>query len=119
MKDDDLSGREAANKPPSRSGGRDFLDRLFRSAGPSNEGDPVEMPFGFDTRVVALWRANGNGAVRGLSSFLRRIALVATAVILLAAGGIYHEINQNRELSEPSANEFAIADTVIENEFAQ
>lgn len=95
------------------------LDRLLKSAAERGEGNSIEMPFGFDTRVVALWRANANGAARGLSAFLRRITLVATAVTLLAAAGVYYQINQNRELSEPSANEFAIADSIIQDEFAQ
>jgi hypothetical protein len=95
------------------------LDRLLKWAAASREGESIEMPFGFDTRVVARWRANANGAVRGLSVFLRRITLVATAVTLMAAAGVYYQINQNRELSEPSTNEFAIADSIIQDEFAQ
>jgi hypothetical protein len=95
------------------------LDRLLKSAAQANEGEAVEMPFGFDTRVVALWRANSNSAARGLSALLQRIALVATAVIVVASAGVYYQINQNRELSEPTANEFAIADSAIQDEFAQ
>jgi hypothetical protein len=44
---------------------------------------------------------------------------VATAVIIVASAGVYQQINQNRELSELSANEFAIADWAIQDEFAQ
>ena len=33
------------------------IDRLLRSAAQAPEEVPVAMPFGFDTRVVALWRA--------------------------------------------------------------
>jgi hypothetical protein len=95
------------------------LDRLLKSAAQAGESESIEMPFGFDTRVVALWRAHGNGAARGLSALLRRVALVATAVIIVASAGVYHQINQNRELSEPSANEFAIADSVIQDEFVR
>jgi hypothetical protein len=95
------------------------LDRLLKSAAESAGGESIEMPFGFETRVVALWRANGNGATRGLSLLLRRVALVAAAVIVVTGAGVYYQINQSRELSEPSANEFAIADSVIQGEFAQ
>jgi hypothetical protein len=95
------------------------LGRLLKSAAQNRESESVEMPFGFDTRVVALWRAQGNSAARGLSALLRRVALVATALIIVASAGAYHQINQNRELSEPSANEFAIADSVIQDEFGQ
>lgn len=95
------------------------LDRLLKSAAESAAGESIEMPFGFDTRVVALWRANGSGTTRGLSLLLRRVALVATAVIVVTSAGVYYQINQSRELSEPSANEFAIADSVIQGEFGQ
>ena len=95
------------------------LDRLLKSAAQTGESESIEIPFGFASRVVALWRANGNAAAGGLSALLRRVALVATAVIIVASAGVYHQINQNRELSEPSANEFAIADSVIQDEFAQ
>ena len=33
------------------------IDRLLRSAAQADEEVPAAMPFGFDTRVVALWRA--------------------------------------------------------------
>ncbi len=95
------------------------LDRLLKSAAKAGESESIEIPFGFTSRVVALWRAKGNGAVGGLSALLRRVALVATAVIIVASAGVYHQINQNRELSELSANEFAIADWAIQDEFAQ
>jgi hypothetical protein len=95
------------------------LDRLLKSAAQAGESESIEIPFGFTGRVVALWRANGNAAAGGLSALLRRVALVATAVIIVASAGVYQQINRNRELSEPSANEFAIADSVIQDEFTQ
>ncbi len=95
------------------------LDRLLKSAAQAGADEPIPMPFGFDTRIVALWRANGNGVARGLSQFIRRVALVATAVIIVATAGVYRQINQNRDLSEPSTNEFAIADSAIQDEFSQ
>ena len=95
------------------------LDRLLKSAAKTGEGESIEMPFGFDTRVVALWRANGNGALRGLSNFLRRVTLVASAVIVVASAGVYYQVSQSRDLSEPSANEFAIADSLIQDEVVQ
>ena len=45
----------------------DKIDRLLRSAAKTGEEHSVVMPFGFDTRVVALWRAalpTGNGVTR-------------------------------------------------------
>jgi hypothetical protein len=120
MKNDELSGQgAAASKSPWRSGDRHSLDRLLKSATKRDDEEPIAMPFGFDTRVVALWRSSRNGAVWALSQFVRRVALVATAVIVVATAGVYRQMNQNRDLSEPSANEFAIADSVIQDEFVQ
>ena len=92
------------------------LDRLLRSAARVKEDTPVEMPFGFDTRVVALSRKNGTGPA--MAGFLRRIALAAVAVIVLATGGAYFEFNRNDAI-EGSGNEYAIADSVIQDEVAQ
>jgi hypothetical protein len=95
------------------------LDRLLKSAAQAGEGESIEMPFGFDTRVVALWHANANVAARGLSALLRRIALVSTTIIVAAGAGVYHQISQKGELNELSANEFAIADSAIQDEVGQ
>ena len=95
------------------------LDRLLRAAAEAKDNPPIQTPFGFDTRVVALWRASGNGATRGLARLIRRVALAAGAVIVLASAGAYFEINQNGQNSDVSANEFAIADSAIQDEFGQ
>jgi hypothetical protein len=89
------------------------VDRLLRAA--SKEKDaPIEMPFGFDTRVIALSRRNGNGAVFG--ALLRRVALAAAAVIVLASAGAWLEFDRNDDAIAASGNEFAIADSVIQDE---
>ena len=93
------------------------LDRLLRSAARGKEGPAPEMPFGFDTRVVALSRRNGNGAAFG--ALLRRITLVAAAVIVLASAGAYLEFNRNGDEIASSSNDYAIADSVIQDEVAQ
>ena len=52
----------------------DDIDRLLRSAAQRGEEQPTAMPFGFDTRVVALWCAalpTGNGVMQ----LLRRVAV--------------------------------------------
>jgi hypothetical protein len=97
------------------------LQRLLKSAARAGQPEQFEAPFGFDTRVIALWRAgaNGNGSLRGLSAMIRRVALVASAVIVFASAGVYLQINRDRDLTEPSSNEFAIADSVIQDEFSQ
>jgi hypothetical protein len=93
------------------------VDRLLRSAARVKDEAPAEMPFGFDTRVIALSRKNGNGAMFG--ALLRRIALVAAAVIVLAGAGAFFEFNNDNEVFATTGNEYAIADSVIQDEVAQ
>ena len=96
---------------------RTDLDRLLRSAARAKDEAPAEMPFGFDTRVIALARKNGNGKIFGV--FLRRVAFAAAAVIVFASAGAYLEFNRNDDAIITSGNEFAIADSVIQDEVAQ
>lgn len=94
----------------------DKTDRLLRSAAQAGEEHPAAMPFGFDTCVVALWRAampNGNGVMR----LLRRVAVLSTAVIVISTIAAVREANQSREIRESLTNEFAIADSAIQDEF--
>jgi hypothetical protein len=92
------------------------IDRLLRSAAQASDEAPAAMPFGFDTRVVALWRGaaqNGNGEMR----LLRRVAALSAAVIVVSTIATVREANQSREIRESFTNEFAIADSVIQDEF--
>ena len=95
------------------------LNRLLRAA--AKKAEPVlEMPFGFDTRVVAL--ANTRGAGRGaegweLTRLLRRVAVVSLVLTVFAGGGAYWQLNQTEQEVEPFANAYAIADTAIAGEF--
>ena len=92
------------------------IDRLLRSAAQTGDESPAEMPFGFDTRMVALWRATGaktNGVVR----LLRRVAVLSTGVIVISTIAAVREANQSREIRESLTNEFAIADSAIQDEF--
>ena len=95
------------------------IDRLFRAAALSKEEVQLEAPLGFATRVVALWRAKEKASALGLARFVRRVAVLAAAVAALAAAGAYREAGQGRDNSEPFANEFAIADSAIQEEFLQ
>ena len=92
------------------------IDRLLRSAAQAPEEAPVAMPFGFDTRVVALWRA-GTPKANGVVQLLRRVALLSIAVIVISTIAAIREANQSREIRESFANEFAIADSAIQDEF--
>ena len=94
------------------------IDRLLRSAARAgDENIPAPMPFGFDTRVVALWRA-GAGKPNGLTSLLRRIALLSATVIVVSTIAALREAGQSREIGESLTNEFAIADSAIQDEFS-
>ena len=95
------------------------IDRLLRAAALSKEDAHLEAPLGFATRVVALWRAKEKAASLSLVRLIRRVGFVAAAVALLAAGGAYREVGQSRDNSEPFTNEFAIADSAIQEEFVQ
>jgi hypothetical protein len=95
------------------------VERLLRAGAQVTDDSPVEMPFGFDTRVVALWQSKANRVLPGLARLVRRVTLIATAVLVLAAAGAYFEINQNQDRFEPSTNEYAIADSAIQDEFGQ
>ena len=94
------------------------IDRLLRSAAQAHEDVPAAMPFGFDTRIVALWRSRMKKP-NGLTPLLRRIALLSTVVIVVSTIAAAREAGQNRKLGESFANEYAIADSAIQDEFSQ
>ena len=90
-----------------------ILDRLFRAAGAPTSTS--EMPFGFDTRVLALVReASPNGsAIIGV--FARGAVMIALAIIALASAGLYRTSVSYNELPA----EYAIADTAIQNNLGE
>jgi hypothetical protein len=96
------------------------LDRLLRSAAAAAEPLATEAPYAFETRVVALWRANNGRAndSADLTRFLRRIGAVAFAVLALASTGAYLQFNENETRTTPQTNEYAIADSAIQTEFS-
>jgi hypothetical protein len=93
------------------------IDRLLRSATQAREEGPAAMPFGFETRVVALWRA-AMPKPNGVTSLLRGIALLSAAVIVISTLAAVSEARQSREqFGDSLTNEFAIADSAIQDEF--
>jgi hypothetical protein len=94
------------------------LERLLRAAAQIREEAPAELPFGFDTRVVALWRA-GSFPRNGVSGLLRRVALLSAAVLVVATVAAVRELQQGNEIGDATTNEFAIADSVIQSEFSK
>lgn len=97
------------------------LDRLLRSAATGAEPYSPEAPYGFPTRVVALWRAASGDIDESvdLTCFVRRIGVVAFAVVVLASLAAYRQFNENEARIVPQANEYAIADSAIQTEFSQ
>ena len=95
------------------------IDRLLRSAAQAREEVPATMPFGFDTRVAALWRAQEEATTIGLTHLIRAVALIAVAVIAIVAAGTYREATATSETDEPFANEYVIADSTIQTELLQ
>ena len=99
------------------------LDRLLRSAAQGAADDPViDVPFGFETRVVALARENvgrSNGAA-DLVRFLRRIGVAAAAIIAIATAGAYQQFNADDDDAEmtPLAEAYAMADSAIQSELS-
>ena len=97
------------------------LDRLFRSGAAVPNESPAEAPFGFATRVVALWRAGAEPSreANALKRLVRNVAITAAAVSLVATVAAYQQISDSEELDEPLANEYAIADSAIQTDFLQ
>ena len=89
------------------------LDRLLRAAAAAQNNQPNEMPFGFDTRVLARARAHPSGDLQALGRFLRRVVLLSLGVIACASAGAYHELHQNEDLSDALTDEYVIADASI------
>jgi hypothetical protein len=93
------------------------LARLLRSAASSPESEHAEMPFGFDARVVARWRAqrsNGIGAPWEFARMFKIVGVMSILVTVLASAGAWWQFKQNKELGEPLTNAYAIADTAID-----
>ena len=99
------------------------LERLLRMAAQHDDAAPAEMPYGFDTRVVALARAHrlASGDTGGweVARLVRRVALGAVIITAFASSAAYWQMTENREISDPSSNAYAIADNAIEAEFFQ
>ena len=93
------------------------LDRLLRAVAAAPNEQWVGMPFGFDTRVLAYWRA-GADLDRGVARLLRRIVLMSLGVILIASAGAYRELNRD-DPAEFLSDEDAIADSAIGGAFEQ
>ena len=97
------------------------LDRLLRSAAHAPELSGAEVPYGFDTRVVALWRSGKTGGtdLAELSRFLRRAGVIASAVLVLAGAAAYRQYSDETKFAALATNEYAIGDSAIQTEFSR
>ncbi len=97
------------------------LDRLLRSAAAAPDESLTEAPFGFATRVVALWRADTgrSSEANALARLVRNAAIAAVAVSLMATVAAYRQISADADLDEPLLNDYAIADSAIQTDFLQ
>jgi hypothetical protein len=97
------------------------IDRLLRSAANAPESQPPDVPFGFDTRVVAAWRSDrpGGNDLADLSRFLRRAGVVACAVLVIAGAAAYRQYREETSFVGLPSNEYAIVDSAIQTEFSQ
>lgn len=95
------------------------LDRLLRAAAATTSDQAHEMPYGFDSRVLAQARANQEGDLVAVGRLLRRVILLSLGVIALASAGAYHELRQSDDLGESLTDEYAIADSAIGRVFEQ
>jgi len=83
-----------------------LLGRLLHAAAGSDAPEP-EMPFGFDTRVLAL--ARQRVAPDAISILARRAGFISLAIIGLAMGGVYASAASETEITAA----YAMTDSVI------
>jgi hypothetical protein len=95
------------------------LQRLLKLAAAAKDEEVSEMPFGFDTRVLANWRAAQNSGNGEVARFVRRVALVAMAIMVLSGAAAYRQLSEDEDLSESLTNDYVIADSMIERQMLQ
>ncbi len=89
------------------------IERLLQAAATVPKEPAPAMPFGFDTRVVALWRASWSPDP-AIAHLLRRVMFIAVTLIVLASAGAYREFSQGDE-----GDEYALTDSAIGGAFDQ
>ena len=94
----------------------EILQRLLRTAA-AQPSSSRQMPFGFDTRVLAHSREAGANGSALVGLLARRATMIACAVIALAAVGLY-----GSSASDPNAdatNEYGIVDSAIQSNLSE
>jgi hypothetical protein len=84
------------------------LVRLLKSAAQAPRDEPAEMPFGFDTRVLAHWRSTQTDD-SGNRMMVFRWALSCSLVLMLGSVAFSY-----KTLTTPVSTEFVVANSAIE-----
>jgi hypothetical protein len=87
---------------------QDYWKRLAEAARRMPAEPPAEMPFGFDTRLMARWRARRAGDEAPPWAALLRGALICAGVILLLSVAVNYQTLKERE-----PGSVAIADSAL------
>ena len=86
----------------------DPLERLLKAAASAPQELPAEVPYGLEQRILAGWHSlAAHDETSGLLPVFRWAFVCALLAILLSFVFNY------RFLSQPTPNEFSIADSVI------
>ena len=91
------------------------LERLLRSAAEVRDDSKPDMPFGFDTRVLAVTSSDSANPDVGITSLAQRVALLAACIIVVGSAAVYRQVSANDEMDNGLPTEYAMADTAIEN----
>lgn len=95
------------------------LDRLLRSAAGVSDGRSTEVPLGFETRVLALWRSERDNDWSDLARFLRRVTVLSAAIMLVSGVFAFRQTTMDENDDETPWNTYAIADNAIQTEIPQ
>lgn len=95
------------------------LMKLLKIAARTKDEAPGEIPFGFETRILAKWREIRSDGSAEVARFVRRIALGAIVVTLFGAAIGYQQLRDEEETDEPLANDYALVDSTIQNQLLQ
>ena len=95
---------------------REILQRLLRMAAARPE-PLAQMPFGFDTRVLARVNEAGTNGSALIAVLARRVTVIACAVIALAAAGLYGA--SAIDASVDVTNEYGIVDSAIQSNLSE
>jgi hypothetical protein len=95
------------------------LTRLLKLAATAKTDVATEVPFAFETRIVARWREMNRTDHGDLVRFIRRVALTAITITILGGVATYRQINEDDEAGEPLTNDYALVDSAIQRQFLQ